>query len=114
MTYRLVLDENVEHEVYHRLENCGHDVEHVGDVSSLGKGAGDQSIAAYSRETDRIIVTYDDFALELADEEYRAVFYVHDDRLPAKTVADIIHAISKQYPQSEVTELEYVGDEWLS
>ena len=114
MTYRLVLDENVEHEVHHRLENYGHDVEHVDDVSTLGKGVGDQSVAEYSRETGRILLTYDDdFVLELADEEYRGVFYVHDDRLPVKTVADIIHAISKQYPQSEVTGIEYIGDEWL-
>ena len=57
MVYRLVLDENVEHEVYHRLENHGHDVEHVGFVSNLGKGVTDRSIAKYSRETDQIIVT---------------------------------------------------------
>lgn len=114
MMYRLVLDENVEHEVYYRLTNYGHDVTHVDFVSSLGKGVDDQSIADYSRETDRIIVTYDDdFALELTDEDYRGAFYVYDDSLPVKTVADVIHAISKQYPQSEINGLEYVGDEWL-
>ncbi len=110
MVYRLVLDENVEHEAYHRLKITGT----TWNTSILfGKGVGDRSIADYSRETDRIIVTYDDFALELADEEYRAAFSVHDDSLPVKTVADIIPVISKQYPQSEVTGLEYVGDEWL-
>lgn len=114
MVYRLVLDENVEHEVYHRLENYGHNVKHVDFVSNLGKGVDDQSIADYSKETDRIIVTYDDdFVLELADNDYRGAFYVHDDSLPVKTVADIIHAISKHYPQREVEGLEYVGDEWL-
>ena len=114
MVYRLVLDENVEHEVSHRLENYGHNVEHVGFGSNLGKGVTDCSIAKYSRETDRIIVTYDDdFVLELTDEDYRGAFYIHDDRLSANTVADIIHTISKHYPQSEVTGLEYVGEEWL-
>jgi len=114
MVYRLLVDENVEHEVHHRLENYGHDVEHVDFLSNLGKGVDDRSIADYSKETDRIIVTYDDdFALELTDEDYRGVFYVHDESLPVKTVADIIHTISKQYPQDEVTGLEYVGNEWL-
>jgi hypothetical protein len=66
------------------------------------------------RETNRIIVTYDDdFALEMADKDYRGAFYIHDDSLPVQTVADIIHAISKQYPQSEVIGLEYVGEDWL-
>jgi hypothetical protein len=51
MVYRLVLDENVEHEVvYHRLANYGHDVTHVDFVSDLGKGVDDQSIADYSPE----------------------------------------------------------------
>jgi len=38
MAYRLLLDENVEHEVHHRLENLGHDVEHVEFAGELGKG----------------------------------------------------------------------------
>lgn len=38
MGYRLILDENVEHEVFHRLDNYGHDVEHVDFVTELGKG----------------------------------------------------------------------------
>jgi uncharacterized protein with PIN domain len=114
MAYRLALHENVEHEVYHRLTNYGHDVTHVDFVSTLGKGVDDRSIANYSRETNRIIVTYDDdFALEMADKDYRGAFYIHDDSLPVQTVADIIHAISKQYPQSEVIGPEYVGEDWL-
>jgi hypothetical protein len=114
MTYRLILDENIEHEVYHRLDNYGHDVEHVDFVSALGKGTGDYPIAQYSRETHRIVVTYDDdFALKLSDNNYYGAFYIHDETLAVKTVADIIHTISKHYPHAEVSGLEYVGDEWL-
>jgi predicted nuclease of predicted toxin-antitoxin system len=77
MPYRLVLDENVEHDVYHRLENYGHDVEHVDFVPELGKGANDDPIAQYSLNTDRAIVTYDDdFILDIDQDEYRAVLYV--------------------------------------
>ncbi|MEF8843237.1 MAG: DUF5615 family PIN-like protein [Haloarculaceae archaeon] len=50
MTYRLLLDENVEYEVLHRLENYGHDVEHVDFVPGLGKGTDDDSIAQYSSD----------------------------------------------------------------
>jgi predicted nuclease of predicted toxin-antitoxin system len=78
MAYRLILDENVEHEVYHRLENYGHDVEHVDFVSELGKGTGEHPIAQYSRDTDRVVVTYDDdFVLEVNETDYHAVLYIH-------------------------------------
>lgn len=60
MAYRLLLDENIEHEVFHRLENYGHEAEHVDFVPTLGKGAADTSIGEYSNEEDRAIVTYDD------------------------------------------------------
>lgn len=114
MAYRLILDENVEHEVYHRLENYGHDVEHVDFVSELGKGTNDYPIAHYSRDTDRVIVTYDDdFVLEVDEADYRAVLYVHDAKLSVKDVADIVHAVSQHYPQDEIQGLEYIGEEWL-
>jgi len=90
MVYRLILDENVEHEVFHRLENYGHDVEHVDLVSELGKGTDDYPIAQYSRDTDRVIVIYDDdFVLEVDETDYRAVLYIHDARVSVKQVADV-------------------------
>jgi hypothetical protein len=114
MAYRLILDENVEHEVLHRLENYGHDVEHIDFATELGKGTDDRPIARYSQETDRIIVTYDDdFVLELDDENYRAAFYFADATLSAKQVADVIHRVSQVYAHEEVDGLEYVGTEWL-
>jgi predicted nuclease of predicted toxin-antitoxin system len=114
MGYRLILDENVEHEVAHRLQNYGHDVEHVDFVSELGKGSGDDPIARYSLETDRVIVTYDDdFVLRVEENDYRAVLYVGDASLSVDTVADVIHALSQDYPAAELQGLEYVGKAWL-
>jgi hypothetical protein len=114
MSYRLLLDENIEHEVGHRLEHYGHDVVHVDFEPELGKGSTDQSLAAYTRSKDRILVTYDDdFVLSLDSSEFRAAFYLADASLPAETVADIIHEVSKHYPQTEVDGLEHVGIEWL-
>jgi predicted nuclease of predicted toxin-antitoxin system len=114
MVYRLLLDENVEHEVFHRLENYGHDVEHVDFVPKLGKGTADHPIAQYSLNTDRVIVTYDDdFVLDVDEGTYRAVLYFDNATLSVEQVADIIHAVSQQYPQAELVGLEYVGEEWL-
>ena len=114
MAYRLILDENVEHEVFHRLANYGHDVEHVDFVPDLGKGTADHPIARYSLDTDRVIVTYDDdFVLEVDKGTFRAVLYFDDATLSVEQVADIIHTVSQNYPQTELQGLEYVGEEWL-
>ena len=114
MAYRLILDENVEHEVLHRLGNYGHDVEHVDFVPELGKGTADRPIARYSLETDRVIVTYDDDIVLVVDEgTYRAVLYFDDATLSGEQVADIIHTVSRNYPQAELQGLEYLGEEWL-
>ena len=45
MVYRLTLDENVEHEMFHRLDNYGHDLEHVNSVLGRGKGTASHLIA---------------------------------------------------------------------
>jgi predicted nuclease of predicted toxin-antitoxin system len=114
MVYRLILDENVEHEVYHRLDNYGHDVQHVDFVPELGKGIGDHPIAQYSLDTNRTIVTYDDdFVLEVDEGTYRAVLYFDDATLSVDQVADIVHVVSQNYPQEELQGVEYLGEEWL-
>lgn len=114
MVYRLVLDEHVEHEVFHRLDNYGHDVEHVDFVPDLGKGTADPPIAQYSIDTDRVILTYDDdFVLDVDEGTYRAVLYVGDATLSMEQVADIVHAVSQHCPQGELQGIEYVGREWL-
>lgn len=114
MGFRFLLDENVERAVGTRLERAGHDVEHVDSVSELGKGATDRAIGAYSLEADRVIVTYDDdFVLSMDESAFSAVLYVGDETLSPDAVATILDAIATVYPQSELSGVEYVGDEWL-
>jgi len=114
MVYRLLCDENVEHEIGFRLENYGHDVEHVDFVSSLGKGISDEQIAEYSITENRLIVTHDDdFVLDFDIDSYRAVLYVPDLSLSPETVADSIHEMASYYDQSEIAGVEPVTPEWL-
>lgn len=114
MTYRLLLDEHIEHEVFHRLGNYDHDVEHVEFASSLGKEATDGEIARYSLEVDRLILTYDDdFVTKFDEDAYRGVFFFEDEQMSYQQVADITHAVSHVYPQDQVSGLEKVGREWL-
>lgn len=114
MGYRLLLDENVEREVYSRLTAGGHDVQHVDDVPSLEKGASDETLAAYSLETDRTIVTYDDdFVDEVPSDTFRAVLFFENDAMPARSVARIVDAMADAYPHEAVDGVQKAGKEWL-
>lgn len=114
MPYRLLFDQNLENDVLHRLQDLSHDVEHVDFVPELGKGATDEELAAYFRETDRAIVTYDDDFVEDVDpDQYRAVLFFEDDGVSAREVTSIIHEMSEVYPFGQVTGLQKVGREWL-
>ena len=44
MSYRLLVDENVEYRIIHKLRNYGHDVEHVSDLSTFGTGSTDKEL----------------------------------------------------------------------
>lgn len=114
MSYRLLLDENVEFEVLDRLEKAGHDVEHVELSPRLGKGATDEALASYSIETDRTIVTYDDdLVREIPADRYRAVLFFEDQTLSAEEVAGVVHAMSLVYPHEAVWGIQKTGREWL-
>ncbi len=114
MSYRLLLDENIESEVLYRLEHYGHDVVHLDFAPGLGKGTADTSIAEYSKKDDRLIVTYDDdFVRELDADAFRAVLYFDDVSLSPAEIADIVHRLSEHYPQDELRGVESVGREWL-
>lgn len=113
MSYRLLLDENIEYRIVHKLRNYGHNAEHVSDLTTFGKGSTDKELGQYSKSDDRLILTYDDdFVLELNSSVYRAVLYVNDVTIPSKTIADAVHQMSKQYPHDEVTGVVYV-DDWI-
>jgi predicted nuclease of predicted toxin-antitoxin system len=114
MSYQLLLNENIEHEVLHRLEDNGHDVEHVEFVSQLGKGANDIALARYSVTTNRTIVTYDDdFIKKVPLEQYRAVLFIEDFTIPACELAEIIHSMAQIYPHDQMKGLQKTGREWL-
>ena len=111
---RLLLDENIEHEVYHRLEDYGHELLHVEVSDELSKGDTDERLAEKSRLDSWIIVTYDDdFRDDFSENEYQAVLYFADQTLSAKTVADVLHEISTYYEQDELQGFFIVGQSWL-
>lgn len=113
MGYRILADENVEQATINYLRKLGHDVEWVGDVEELGLGAGDESIATYGRETDRLVLTQDDdFFTQIDIEKTAGILFQKDQTLSAQEVGDIVHELSEYIDQSDMT-LEYVSRNWL-
>ncbi|WP_311171671.1 DUF5615 family PIN-like protein [Halobellus ordinarius] len=109
MGYRILADENIEQATINYLRKLGHDVEWVGDVEELGLGAGDESIATYGRETDRLVLTQDDdFFTQMDIEKTAGILFQKDQTLSAQEVGDIVHELSEYISQSDVT-LEYVS-----
>lgn len=114
MSHRLLLDENVEHEVQYRLRHYGYDVAHVDFEPTLGKGASDESLADFSRDQERLIVTDDDdFVLDIDEDAFHGVLYLPDASAPAADVADMVHAMLEVHPQEELAGLQFVGADWL-
>jgi len=110
---RVLLDENLEHEVLHRLENYGHECLHVGRSDGLSKGDSDEDLAAVSKQDGRVIVTYDDdFRTEFAESDYHAVLFFPDETLSARNVADAVHEISTHYDSAQLG-FQAVGQSWL-
>jgi len=111
---RFLLDENLEHEVYHRLRNRGHDVRHVDLSDEFRKGDSDDALATFSRDYGFVIVTYDDdFRDDFSDAEFHAVLYLSDQSLSAKTIAEVLQEISTYYDPGELEGFMTIGRSWL-
>jgi len=113
MTARILADENVDHRVVHRLENYGHDVEHVDFAAQLDKGSDDSDVAEYSLETDRLLLTSDDdFLTDFGTTEYTGLLFVDDDALGPVAISDIVNEIvtSVTDPSGHTY---YVSRNWL-
>jgi predicted nuclease of predicted toxin-antitoxin system len=113
MTVPVLADENVDHRVVHRLEHYGIDVEHVDYASELDKGCADSRIAAYSRETGRVVLTNDDDFLTAFDSsDFTGVLFINDESLSASSVADIVSETlaAVDDPDGRVF---YVSENWL-
>jgi hypothetical protein len=114
MTVPILLDENVEHEVYHRLQKYGHDVKHIDFHDTLHKGDKDRTLASYSLENEVLIVTYDDdFETGHDESDYWGVLFFSDNEWSANRVADTIHEILDYFDESTLQRMNLVGREWL-
>ena len=114
MSVQFLLDENVEHEVLHRLEKLGYAVEHVEFHSDLGKGTDDTPISEFSKRNEWVIVTQDaDFVMDHDETDYYGTVYFEDATLSAKEMTDILHAMGSNYPASAFQGIEFGSTEWL-
>jgi len=114
MSLSLLLDEMVEQEVMHRLENFRYDVEHVDFHDEVGKGDADRTLGKYSLEAECVIVSYDpDWVENLTEDEFYCVILIENEWFSAPQVAQIVHNMAEVYPESEFRGLQKAGQEWL-
>jgi predicted nuclease of predicted toxin-antitoxin system len=114
MAVSFLLDENIEHEVLHRLNKRDYTVEHVELHPDLGKGTDDTPIAEFSRRNEWVIVTYDpDFVIDHDESDYFGAIYFENASLSAKEVSEVLHAMVSAYPNSAFRGLAFGTTEWL-
>jgi predicted nuclease of predicted toxin-antitoxin system len=110
----ILLDENLEHEILHRLRKYGHEAEHIDFHDSLQKGDEDGTLAKYSLENSVLLVTYDDdFATRYDESDYWGVLLLTDNDWSATDVADTVHRILTLYSPPALQQMNVVGREWL-
>lgn len=113
MRLPLLLDENVEVDLGRKLAREGHDVERVVEVDSLGVGTPDSEVRRYARETDRIVVTYDDHFAD-PDDDHAGVFYCPDQELSSFDIFRITTAITDHFDEREsLPPVVYLSVNWL-
>ncbi|PSP78919.1 hypothetical protein BRC81_05435 [Halobacteriales archaeon QS_1_68_20] len=93
MQLRLLLDENIEADLGRKLAREGHDVERVVELGSLGPETDDSNVRRYARETDRIIVTYDDHFAD-PEDDHAGVFYCPNQQLTTFEIFRIITTVT--------------------
>jgi predicted nuclease of predicted toxin-antitoxin system len=83
-------------------------------VAELGKSTTDDVIAAYSLDTDRLILTNDDdFLREFDASAYCGLLFIEDETLTSETISDIVHALSEHIDHEQADGVLYVSTNWL-
>ncbi|WP_458190271.1 DUF5615 family PIN-like protein [Haladaptatus sp. NG-WS-4] len=114
MSFRVLLDENVERQAMQMLTKMGHDTEMVVDVDELGPGTDDATIAAYAKREDRLVLTVDDdFLTEIDETDHAGVLFQVDDRLTAHEVASIVDVVATHLDQSDIDGKIHISKNWL-
>lgn len=113
MQLSFLLDENVEADIARKLTREGHDVERIVEVDSLGVGTPDSEVRRYARETDRIIVSYDDHFAD-PDGNHAGVFYCPDQELSSFDVFRIITTVISRFDdRNSPPSVVYLSENWL-
>jgi len=98
VTWRFLIDENLEPDLVTLLRRESIDAEHVQET--VGKGTDDTAIAEYALENDLIIVTNNvsDFAHQ-PSEDHAGLALVYDDTRPPSALATAIKAMVETYDE---------------
>lgn len=114
LTLPLLFDEDAEPELCRRCDADGHDVQRLGEVPDLGRGAGDASVRDYAERTGRIVVTHDKGFASAVASSHRGVFYGPSQRLSAATYHRIVRGVCESYDaRADLPSVVYLTENWL-
>lgn len=115
MSFRFLLDEQVDPQVGKHLERERHDAAHVRATEELGAGSDDADVAAHAARVDQHVLTNDDDFYEHLSSALPTVFFYPDQRLQPHEIAAIVGEIERQYPDGdfEGRRVVFVVDGWL-
>lgn len=97
MDVPFLLDEDTEKQLAVLLEEEGYDVERVVTVDALGAGTTDEAVREHARQTNRIIVTYDDHHIAVPHSEHAGVFYCPTQQTQTYVVFRVIKTVLNYY-----------------
>jgi uncharacterized protein with PIN domain len=112
MSYRLIVDENLDPAMAEPLRARGHEATTV--AKEFGKGDEDPNIVAYARETDTLVLTNDtDFLDRDAIGDVKVLFCPRTSLRPG-TVAALVDALANYVPdQDDLGQITHLREEDL-
>lgn len=113
MTYRVLVDENVDPSTAELLREQGHEAVHVEDA--LGKGTGDPPIAEHAREHDYLVLTNDADFLRPDRRQGLSVLYVPENAIRAHEIASLVEALAGLIPDpADLPAVSWLTDDLTS
>ena len=99
MSYRLIVDENLDPATAEPLRARGHDATTVD--AEFGKGEEDPNIVTYAHETDALVLTNDtDFLDRDAIGDVKVLFCSHTSLRPGE-IATLVDALANYVPDQD-------------
>jgi predicted nuclease of predicted toxin-antitoxin system len=113
MSYRILVDENIDPQTANLLQDQDHEAVHVEDT--LGKGVDDPPIADYARENEYLVLTNDTDFLQPDRRRGLTILYCPENAMRAQRLASLVDTLAAIVPNSsDLPAVTWITEENLS